>query len=106
MQSTNDTLVGGESARLILETLRSFPVAVGPDGRMKFEDTSQGDVRDMLDRALAVVELEALTRCHRQCPPGAHRTMDEAEYRLMMLLELGARAKAALGEGDVVEVFW
>ena len=106
MQSTNEPLVGGEPARLILAALRSFPVVVGPDGRMAFEDTSRGGTREMIERALAVVELEALTRCHRLCPPGAHRTMDEAEYRLMMLLELGRRAKVALGEQDTVEVFW
>lgn len=101
-----EPLVGGEPARLILDTIRSFPLSVGYDGNYVVHNTAVGVAREALDRAYGVIELEVLTEAHNCADSAAHKTLDVDEYRHLVLSALAWRAKQALGDMDRAEALW
>lgn len=104
MQKT-EPLVGGESARLILDTIRSFPLTVR-GGRAFTHDTATGAARAALDRAYEIVEMQVVVDAAHCTEDHVHKTVDELEFRHMVLRELVRRAKKALGESEVLDPMW
>lgn len=102
---TEPLVGGGEPARLILDTIRSFPLSVR-GGRAVTHDIATGVARAALDRAYEVMEMEVIFDAAHCSEDHVHKTVDEHEFRHMVLRELVRRAKKALGESDVVDPIW
>ena len=101
-----EPLVDGESARLILDTLRSFPLSLGLRGEIVLEDTATGEARAALDRAYERAEMVLMTKEAHCQHAGAHRTVDPDEFRALVIDELAWAAKMALGETAHLDPLW
>ncbi|CAN5475969.1 hypothetical protein BH10ACT4_BH10ACT4_13410 [soil metagenome] len=103
---TTDPLVGGESARLIADAIRSFPISLTRSGSPQLHNIATGQTRAMIQRAYERIEIEVMDElAHCGCP-GEHRTLDVHEYEWLIYSELMEKAKAALGETGRVEALW
>lgn len=106
MVKREEPLVAGESARLILDTLRGFPLTVEGAGRVVLHDSATGEARAALDRAYERTEM-ALMMEQAQCShPEEHRTLGEDDFRDLVLFALACGAKDALGEQDHLDPLW
>lgn len=101
-----EPLVEGESARLILDTLRSFPLSLGPRGEIVLDDTATGEARAALDRAYERSEMVLMNKEAHCSHAAAHRTLDPDEFRALVLDELAWAAKTALGETAHLDPLW
>ncbi len=101
-----DPLVEGESARLIIDTLRSFPLTVGPTGRVVIHDTATGEARAALDRAYLRAEMTFMIDTANCSCPGEHRTLDPDEFRSLVIGTLADDARKALGEEEYLDPLW
>ena len=100
-----EPLVGGEPARLILNTIRAFPLTVR-SGEVIMLDTSVGEARAAFDRAYEIVELLVMADLAHCSEGHVHRTLDEHEFRHMVVSEMVYLAKKALGESGVPDPVW
>ena len=98
-------LVGGESARLLLDTIRGFPLSVS-SGRTTYEQTGSPAGLAALRRAYEIVELQVIVDAANCREPHVHATVDEAEFRHIVLREIVRQAKRALGESHVLDPIW
>ncbi|WP_213813722.1 hypothetical protein [Glaciihabitans sp. dw_435] len=99
-------LLGGENARDILATLRSFPLSVSGAREILVHNTATGAAAAALQRAYEHVEMQLLAdedKCERRA---SHSTMDEYEYRDWVLRNVGLRARRCLGELDLIDAIW
>lgn len=101
-----EPLVEGESARLILDTLRSFPLSLGLRGEIVLHDTATGEARAALDRAYERSEMVLMAKEARCEHAAAHRTVDPEEFRALVIDELAWAAKAVLGETAHLDPLW
>lgn len=99
-------LVEGESARLIIDTLRSFPLSVGPTGKVVIHDTATGEARAALDRAYLRAEMTFMIDTANCSCPGEHRTLDPDEFRSLVISTLADDARKALGEEQYLDPLW
>lgn len=97
--------VAGEPARLIIDTIRSFPLTAH-SGRMHVHNTSTGEAAAALARAYERTELEVITDAASCAEHEEHGTLDVHDYRHIVLSTLAWKAKVALGEVDRVEALW
>lgn len=98
-------LVGGESARLILDTIRGFPLSVS-GGRVNIHQIASPTRMAALGRAYELVEFEVMVDVARCSAGHEHRTLDEDEFRHMVLSEMVRQAKEVLGETPVLDPIW
>ena len=77
--TVSEPQVGGESARRIVEIIRNFPIGVGFDGEIEFENTAVGEELRVIQRAYEVVELELMVSEMYCSHHHEHRTMTAAE---------------------------
>jgi hypothetical protein len=98
--------VGGEPARLVLDTIRSFPLSLDGSGRVVVHEITSGEAAAAFERAYAAIELEFLVEITRCAHPEEHRTLDERDYRFLVLSDLAWKAKKALGETGRLEAMW
>jgi uncharacterized cupin superfamily protein len=101
MPTKPEPLVGGEPARLILDTIRSFPLSIRFDGRVEVENTATGEAAEAFARAYEVMELDVMTRQFQCTIHEAHRTVDEHEFRMMVLGAMVIRARVQLDDWRV-----
>jgi hypothetical protein len=98
-------LVGGEPARLLLDTIRGFPLSVS-GGRVNIHQVANPTGMAALDRAYEIVELEVMTDL-AHCGAGhEHRTLDEDEFRHLVLSEIVRQAKEVVGESLILDPIW
>lgn len=102
---THDAQVMGESARAISDLIRSFPISVSTTGRV-IVDTSTADDAPAFARAYERMELVVMTGEMHCTEHEAHATVDELEFKHIVLVELMARAKRALGASDRPDALW
>ncbi len=100
-----EPLVGGESARLIVNTIRSFPVSVHGI-RVVVRETAIGTARATLERAYEVVEREVIADLALCAKAHEHPTLSPQEFRRYVLREMVYEAKLALGESHVIDSLW
>ena len=100
-----EPLVGGESARLILNTIRSFPVSVHGI-RVIVRETAIGEARAALQRAYEVIEREVIAELDSCSHPHEHPTLSPQEFRRFVLREMFGEAKHLLGECHVIDSLW
>ena len=100
-----EPLVGGESARLILNTIRSFPVSVHGI-RVVVRETAIGTARAALERAYEVVEREVIADLALCSKAHEHPTLSPEEFRRLVLREMFHEAKYVLGESRVIDSLW
>lgn len=93
-----EPLVGGESARLILDTIRSFPLSIRFDGRIEVENTASGAAAVAFTRTYEAVELDVMTREFHCTEHEAHRSVDEHEFRMIVLKAMVLRARVGLDD--------
>lgn len=98
MPTKPEPLVGGEPARLILDTIRSFPLSIRFDGRVDVENTATGEAAEAFARAYEVMELGVMTRQFQCTIHEAHRTIDEHEFRTIVLRAMVVRARVQLDD--------
>lgn len=98
-------LVGGESARLVLDTIRGFPLSVS-NGRTTYELIGSPAGMAALSRAYECVEREVIVEAEQCTTHLSHRTVDEEEFRHIVLRGIVRRAKLALGERHVLDPIW
>lgn len=102
----SEPLVEGESARLIIDTLRSFPLSVGPTGQVVIHDTATGEARAALDRAYPRAEMTFMIDTANCSCPGEHRTLDQEEFRSIVIRSLAENARKVLGEEQHLDPLW
>jgi hypothetical protein len=97
--------VGGQSARIIADIIRTFLVHVDPCGCRFLTAKPQGQSKVIFEKAYAMVELEVMSdppRC--QCADVNHPpTADEIEW--LIVSEMMAQARHALGEEGTPDAF-
>ena len=98
-------LVGGEPARLLLDTIRGFPLSVS-GGRVKIHQIASPTRMASLARAYEIVEIEVMVDRARCSAEHEHRTLDEDEFRHLVLSEIVCQAKDVLGESRVLDPIW
>lgn len=98
-------LVGGESARLLLDTIRAFPLGV-VGGRVKVHEIGSPEALAAVARAYEFVEFEVIVHAEHCSARHEHKTLDELEFRHLVLSEIVWQAKAVLGENNVLDAIW
>ena len=98
--------VGGESARIIADTIRSFPVSLTRGGLPRLHNIATSKTRVMIRRAYERIEIEVMDDMANCSCPGEHRTLDVHEYEWLVYTDLMWKAKIALGETSRVEALW
>lgn len=98
-------LVGGESARLLLDTIRAFPLSV-VGGRVKVHEVGDPEALAAVARAYEIVELQVIVDAEHCAASHEHKTLDEQEFRHMVLSEIVWQAKSVLGERHVLDPIW
>lgn len=98
-------LVGGEPARLLLDTLRGFPLSVS-GGRARVHRIADPATLAALARAYEVVELEVIIDAANCTEAHVHKTLDEEEFRHLVLSEIVRQAKRVLGETHILDPIW
>ena len=106
MRRKSEPLVGGESARVIADTIRALPIEVTTFGRVIVDTTSVIGPDAAFTRAYERIELAVMAEETHCSERGAHRTMDDIEFRQIVLADLMWRAKRALGETGRVDGLW
>lgn len=97
--------VAGESARLIIDTIRSLPLTAH-SGRIYVHNTATGEAAAALARACERIELAVITDAANCVEHEEHATLDEHDYRHMVMSALAWKAKVAVGECDRIEALW
>src|SRR5580693_8907362 len=106
MRKRKPGLVGGESAELILRTVREFPLSLDFAGRIVLHNTATGEAAASLQRAYERNELEVMTR-EEHCPFKAqHRTTDAATFSWMVITDLMIEARIAANEFGQLDALW
>lgn len=98
-------LVGGEPARLLLDTIRGFPLTVS-NGRVKYQQIGSPAGLAALGRACEIVELKVIIDLAHCTEHVSHRTLDEEEFRHIVLIEIVRQSKRALGESHILDPIW
>ena len=101
----NEPLVGGEPARLILDTIRSSPASVHGI-RVIVRETAIGQAQAALERAYEVVERDIITGLERCSKSHEHPVLSPQEFRRFVLREMFYEAKCALGQTHVIDSLW
>jgi hypothetical protein len=87
--------VGGQSARLLLDTIRSFPLRVTAN-RVDVVDTASEPGRSAIDQAFPHV-LHDIVRSPSTCADAKeHAQLDPDLWRWLVLVEMVRRCKAVL----------
>jgi len=104
-RSRHDPLVGGESARRIVEIVRKFPLSVS-SGRVVIENNATGEDLELFNRAYARVEFEVMeseVNCsHRH----EHRSLTSDDFYDIVLHVLMEDALDALGIDRTADPIW
>jgi hypothetical protein len=98
-------VVGGESARLLLDTIRGFPLSV-VGGRVKVHEIGSSQALAAIARSYEIVELEVIIDAEHCTEKHEHKTLDEQEFRHLVLSEIVWQAKVALGEARALDPIW
>jgi hypothetical protein len=98
-------LIGGESARLLLDTIRGFPLSVS-GGRVNIHQIASPAAQRTLQRAYEAIEIEVMIDLAHCGARHEHRTLDEDEFRHLVLSEVVRQAKEALGEAHLLDPIW
>jgi hypothetical protein len=106
MDTTREPQVGGESARLIADAIRSFPVSLTRTGAPQLHNLSTGATRAAVRRAYERIEIELMVESAACDCGGEHRTLDEQEYEWLVYTDLMWKAKSALDETRRIEGLW
>jgi hypothetical protein len=101
-----EPIVAGESARLIVDTIRSFPVSVDYAGEIVVHNTATGDAALAFERAYERTELELIVEAEHCREHDAHRTMHPDEFRNLVIQVLMHDAKSALGQSKRLDALW
>ena len=101
-----EPLVGGESARLLADAIRSFPVSLSSSGAPRLHNIATGLTRAMVQRAYERIEIEVMDDMANCSCPGEHRALDVHEYEWLIYSDLMGKVKIALGETGRVEALW
>lgn len=98
-------LVGGEPARLILDTIRGFPLSVS-GGRVDIHQIGTPSRMAALERAYENVEMEVIIDAAHCSARHEHRTLDADEFRHLVLSEMVRQAKLLLGQAESLDPVW
>jgi hypothetical protein len=98
-------LVGGEPARLLLDTIRGFSLSVS-GGRVRVHQAASPAALAAVARAYEIVELEVIIDATHCSEAHEHKTLDEQEFRHIVLSEIVWQAKVRLGETQVLDPIW
>lgn len=105
MRPPHTPTVGGQSARIIADIIRTFAVRVDPCGCRFLTAKPRGQAQVIFEKAYAVVELEVMSDPpHCQCAEVNHPpTADEIEW--LIVSEMMSQARRILGEEATPDAF-
>jgi len=104
-RARQDPLVGGESARRIVEIVRKFPLSVR-HGRVVIENNAMGEDLELFNRAYERVEFDILVSEVNCSHHHEHRSLTSDELYDIVLHVLMEDALDALGIDRTADPIW